>query len=281
MGSTTEIRPIFYASAAEKGTPSLNNCLGKGPNLIELIPAALLRFREHEIAVLADIRKAFLQIEINEKDRDFLRFLWFIDGELRSFRHKRVVFGLTCSPFLLGAVIELHISNILRDITNDKRTTKIMEKLSKSFYVDNCLTSVRSTEELDFFMYTAKEIMENGSFDLRGWEFTHDSSGNRTTLVLGLLFDKMQDTLSINPKVVEKINIEFVTKRMLLSIAHRVFDPIGFTSPVTLLPKLLLKELRKSQTDWDSPVDSDIQQKFLNWLEQLPYLKDIALLATY
>ncbi|XP_043263442.1 uncharacterized protein LOC122403775 [Colletes gigas] len=146
VGSTTEIRPIFDASAAEKGKPSLNNCLEKGPNLIELIPAALLRFREHEIALLADIRKAFLQIEINKKDRDFLRFLWFEDGELKSFRHRRVVFGLTCSPFLLGAVLELHLSNVLQNITNRKWSRETIGKLAKSFYVDNCLTSVRSSE---------------------------------------------------------------------------------------------------------------------------------------
>ena len=60
-------------------------------------------------------------------------------------------------------------------------------------------------------------------------------------------------------------------------MAHRVFDPIGFTSPVTLLPKLLLKELWKIKTEWDSPVDSETQQRFVNWLEQLCYLRDIAI----
>ena len=42
---------------------------------------------------MADIRKAFLQIEINPEDRDYLRFLWVVDGRLKIFRHKRVVFG--------------------------------------------------------------------------------------------------------------------------------------------------------------------------------------------
>ena len=59
----------------EKVFPSLNACLEKGPNLIELIPDTLLRLREHEIVVVADVRKAFLQIEVSSKDRDFLRFL--------------------------------------------------------------------------------------------------------------------------------------------------------------------------------------------------------------
>ncbi|GIY46260.1 uncharacterized protein CEXT_202791 [Caerostris extrusa] len=43
--STTPIRPVFDASSRMKGHPSLNQCLYSGPNLIELIPDILLRFR--------------------------------------------------------------------------------------------------------------------------------------------------------------------------------------------------------------------------------------------
>ncbi|UYV75046.1 hypothetical protein LAZ67_12002228 [Cordylochernes scorpioides] len=47
-----------------------------GPNLIEMIPNLMLRFRIGKFGVVADIKKAFLQIEVNERDRDYLRFLW-------------------------------------------------------------------------------------------------------------------------------------------------------------------------------------------------------------
>ena len=64
--STTAIRPVFDASTRAKDAPSLNMCLEKGPNLIELIPNILIRFREFRIGITADIKKAFLQIEINK-----------------------------------------------------------------------------------------------------------------------------------------------------------------------------------------------------------------------
>jgi hypothetical protein len=85
--STTKIRPVFDASAKEVGSPSLNDCLEEGPNLIELIPAVLLRFRERRVGVSADIKKAFLQISVHLVDRDYLRFLWWDDtsGELEVF----------------------------------------------------------------------------------------------------------------------------------------------------------------------------------------------------
>jgi hypothetical protein len=85
---TTRVRPVFYASARERGQPSLNQCLEKGMNLIEIIPALLLHFRLQRTGIIADIRKAFLQISLCKGDRDFLRFLWVNAEEtLRIFRH--------------------------------------------------------------------------------------------------------------------------------------------------------------------------------------------------
>ncbi|UYV81532.1 hypothetical protein LAZ67_20001463 [Cordylochernes scorpioides] len=62
---TTPIRPVFDASCKKKGLPSLNQCLEKGDNLIELIPDLLLRFRLGKYGIIADMRKAFLQIQPN------------------------------------------------------------------------------------------------------------------------------------------------------------------------------------------------------------------------
>ncbi|GFT34281.1 uncharacterized protein TNCV_2157471 [Trichonephila clavipes] len=72
--STTKIRPVFDASAREKGKPSLNDCLYKGVNLIELIPDILDRFRMYPVGIVADIEKAFLMLSVAPKDRDYLRF---------------------------------------------------------------------------------------------------------------------------------------------------------------------------------------------------------------
>ncbi|GFW19910.1 DUF1758 domain-containing protein [Trichonephila clavipes] len=73
--STTEIRPVFNASSKQKGAVSLNDCLEKGLNFIELIPSMSARFRLYRFGVSAGIRKAFLQISLYQQDRNFLRFL--------------------------------------------------------------------------------------------------------------------------------------------------------------------------------------------------------------
>ena len=39
----------------------------------------MLRFRNHRVALVGDIEKAFLMAHMNETDKDVLRFLWVDD----------------------------------------------------------------------------------------------------------------------------------------------------------------------------------------------------------
>ena len=75
---TTRMRIVYDGSAKTKGpnAVSLNDCSHTGPNLLNDLTAILLRFRVHRIAIIADIEKAFLQIELDKRDRDATRFLW-------------------------------------------------------------------------------------------------------------------------------------------------------------------------------------------------------------
>ncbi len=55
---TTKIRPIYNASSPLTGSLSLNDCLATGPNLIELIPTVLNKFRRNKIgAPVGDRRR--------------------------------------------------------------------------------------------------------------------------------------------------------------------------------------------------------------------------------
>ncbi|XP_015435709.1 PREDICTED: uncharacterized protein LOC107191234 [Dufourea novaeangliae] len=280
--STTKVRPVFDASAKEGNYPSLNQCLEKGPNMIELIPTVLLNFRRSRIGVISDIKKAFLQIGIRNEDRDFLRFLWWKNNktdQIIVYRHARVVFGVSSSPFILGAVIELHLQTILardRRIAGSSRSNSIL-KLMNSFYVDNCVTSVDSNEELQEFMHTATSVMAEGKFELRGWEYTRDDSCGSPTPVLGMLWNKIEDTLSLNPAALEQNETKqkVIMKKTIFSAVHRVFDPIGFACPAMLCPKLLLQKAWVSGIDWDAEVIEEVKTEFLRWIKELPLLKEV------
>ncbi|GFT71098.1 uncharacterized protein TNCV_993431 [Trichonephila clavipes] len=80
---------------------------------------------------------------------NLLRFLWWkvvIPEKAAIYRHRRVVFGVSWfSPFLLVAVLNHHFKQA------PEHLEKAAEKLKDSMYVDNCVASVDSSEELESF----------------------------------------------------------------------------------------------------------------------------------
>ncbi|GFY28737.1 integrase catalytic domain-containing protein [Trichonephila clavipes] len=250
--STSKIRPVFDASARTKGSPSLNDCLEKGPNFIEVIPTILNRFRKYKIGVISDIEKAFLQI-------GFL-------SDIQS--------------FLLGATLNHHLDNAHGNFDN------VAKILRKSFYVDNCVTSFETEEQLQKFIDESKILLSSAHFNLRGWQSNvllnpenfselESQPDNFETMVLGLIWNLKDDCLSCNINC-QKNEGKAITKRSLLSIANHIFDPIGFTAPVTLKPKLILQEIWKLKLKWDENLPKDILNQVKKWVKEIRNLSDVS-----
>ncbi|GFX03241.1 integrase catalytic domain-containing protein [Trichonephila clavipes] len=204
--SLARICPVFDGSAHHGKSCSLNDLVEKRPNLIEMIRAILNRFRLGKIGVLSDIRKAFLRISLHEDDMNFLRFLWWEGGNSEKaviYRHRRVVFGVSCSPFLLAAVLNHHFKQA------PEHLEKAAEKLIDSMFVDNCVASVDSSEELESFQRDSTELLALGKFDLHGWrhsdiesnfdfEDNQQKSDPEEILVLRLMWNVKEDMFSIS-----------------------------------------------------------------------------------
>ncbi|XP_021947712.1 uncharacterized protein LOC110845573 [Folsomia candida] len=296
---TTPVRPVFDASCKTGRNPSLNDCLEKGPNNLELIPSLIQRFREKKIGVIADIRKAFQMVGVDEIDRNYLRFLWWEDyaaKKVQVFRHKRVVFGVNSSPFLLGAVISLHLNGVAdgaTDGTTDGVTDtrkEIAQKLLTSLYVDNCVTSVNSKSEFEEFKTTSIQLLAEAKMDLRQWECGSaegsgigstecglvtggDHTPQELTSVLGLKWNKTEDYLMVEVPRVELP--EVITRRVILSQVQKIFDPMGFLSPATLIPKLILQKTWESKLTWDEDLHVQIKKQFVEWWNQAVTLEQI------
>lgn len=172
--------------------------------MIEEIPNILIKFRENRFGVSSDIRKAFLQIAVCEQDRDFLKFLW-VDAEENEvvYRHRRVVFGVNSSPFLLAATIQYHLEKMKEKqrFSDQPYSNYSLSRLVNGFYVDNCITSVENPETLLKFIQEATLIMLEGKFELVGWEhsqITENEFGEEKCVpILGLTWNTSRDTLSL------------------------------------------------------------------------------------
>ena len=167
---TTKVRLVFDASCKDrKAGTSLNDCLHVGPSLTPFLFDILLRFRENRVALVGDIEKAFLNIEVNPADRDCLRFLWVSDikdkePEIMVYRYRTVVFGFRSSPFLLNAVLQHHIK------TYQEEDPEFASKLLHSFYVDDLVSGCEGKDKALELYQKAKERMLAGGFKLRKWK---------------------------------------------------------------------------------------------------------------
>ena len=130
---------VYGASAkAKKMNISLNESLYRGPVILGDLCSLLLRFGTHETAIIADIKKTFLQISFQEPDRDVTRVLWLkdinkpvISSNIDIFRFTRIIFGIVSSQFILAATIVYHLRS---------KKGPIAKKLMKDLYVDNLIT---------------------------------------------------------------------------------------------------------------------------------------------
>ena len=85
---------------------------------------------------------------------------------------------------------------------------------------------------------------------------------NTTVHVLGLLWNTLTDTLSLVPKPLPPSNI--VSKRNILQDSSQLYDPLGWATPVTIRAKILLQEVWQKQCTWDTPLDDNITDRWLN-----------------
>ena len=146
----------------------MNSCLLAGPSLTPIIMDVLIRFRWYQVALAADIEKAFLMVSVAAHERDCLRFLWFEDilaDNLKMFikRFTRAVFGVISSPFLLNGTLKSHIESYLSE------DPEFVKKISASLYVDDLNSGASTvTEAFDLYM-TSKSRMKDARFNLRKW----------------------------------------------------------------------------------------------------------------
>ena len=71
-----KVRIVFDAAAENNGT-SLNNNLLRGPDSTNCLIGVLIRFRQENTAIVADIKSMLHQVRVREEDQDSLQFLWW------------------------------------------------------------------------------------------------------------------------------------------------------------------------------------------------------------
>ena len=276
---------MFDCAARYKGY-SLNDSLLQGPDLANNLVGVLIRFRQEQIALVADIEAMFHQIRVPPKDRDSLRFLWWQDGDLcknvEEYCMNVHLFGATSSPSCTAFCLR----QCAKDATNHSPET--IRTIERNFYIDDLLKSVHTVQQGVNLVRNIKDALRQGGFRLHKWASNSKEvlvsipasersasqasleidNSSKTERALGILWEINDDTFSFRIKPEQKP----FTRRGLLSIVASLFDPLGLVAPVTLSAKQLLQRLCKEKMGWDDPMSKSDVDNLRAWLESLSFL---------
>ena len=279
-------RVVFDCSAKYKNT-SLNEHLLQGPDMMNSLVGILCRFRKEEIAISCDIEKMFYNFYVDEEDRDYLRFLWLIDGIVKEFRMTVHLFGATSSP----AVATYGLRKLAQN--HQDQFPVAARFIERNFYVDDGITSVANVEDAKRLINDAREVCAKGNLRLHKFicndrevlsyipetektiqeiDLFRDNLSTQRTLGLEWALDT--DMLKFKSSHVQD---KPVTKRGILSTVSQIFDPLGLLSPFILLGKNILQQVNQSGVDWDEEISGDLQGRWKVWLAQLVGLDKITI----
>ena len=262
---TSKIRPVLDGSCKSFNGLSINDLLDEGPSLNPNIVSILLRFRRWLVALLADIRMAFLQVSLHPYFRDLCRFMLKFGDTIRVMRFTRIPFGLSCSPFILNAVIKTHLN--CYEESNAKR------ELSENMFVDDLISGADSLSEASEMYKECNRIIQDAGMVFTKWcsndkdlnLFMNKDQEVVTSKVLGVAYDVYKDLfyfIGLDPSL-----IIFCTKRVIFSFIAKFYDPLGFIQPYIMYGKFILQALWKLNLDWDVEAPEAICKEFNCWLD--------------
>ncbi|KAL0172160.1 hypothetical protein M9458_032471, partial [Cirrhinus mrigala] len=281
-----KIRVVFDCSAKYDGT-ALNDHLLTGPDLTNGLTGVLCRFRKYPITIICDVERMFHRFHVSQEDRDYLRFLWWENGDTNSepkeYCMKVHLFGAASSPGCANYGMKYLACQ------NEREYPAAASFIKGNFYVDDGLIKVENVDAAIKLVQEARNVCAKGKLRLHKFisnnqkvmesipvserangvqdvELGSDEIPVQT--VLGVKWSVNSDTFSFKVALDEKP----ATRRGILSTVASVFDPLGFLAPFLLLGKKVLQEMCQRDIEWDDPLPTELMPQWSSWLNELKSL---------
>lgn len=273
--NSTPLRIVFNSSVRYRGQ-CLNDFWLKGPDLLNDLFGILLRFRENEIGLCGDISKMYHRILIPEIDQHIHRFLWRnleTDREPDVYVKTVLTFGDKPAP----AMAQIALKKTAEEARDEYPVAHKI--LTENVYMDDICDSFHSKKEALNHRKEIDEILKNGGFEIKQWTMTTktenasdvDDSERKTEKVLGVLWNSVKDELHLRSVAVNTDQIMW-TKRNVLSMISKIFDPLGLVSAFLIRAKIELQHLWEEGMDWDTLLDQEKQMFWKRYFDELSSL---------
>ena len=259
--TTTKLRVVFDASAKSSTGVSLNDQLLVGPTVHAPLTDVLLRFRQHRVALTADISRMYRAVLLPEAQRDLHRFVWrrHQHEELKDYRMTRLTFGVSASSFAANMAVK---ANAIQNRETHPRAALVVEE---DFYVDDALTGADSNSEATSLQKELQQLFDKGGFLLRKWKSNKPEvlrhlpehlveqatikelpGEGEFTKVLGINWNTESDSLHLTTSIISSERL--LTKRMLASNIAHVYDLLG--GILQHKNKIMLQQLWVAKIAW-------------------------------
>ncbi|XP_032686449.1 uncharacterized protein LOC116851276 [Odontomachus brunneus] len=286
--STTRLRVVFDASSLTSNGSSLNNHLLTGPKLQTDLSAVILRWRQFRFVYAADIAKMYRQILVDDRDLNFQRILWR-DSSRESasdYQLLTVTYGMACAPFLALRVIQ----QLAQD--EGERYPMAVPILQEHIYVDDVLFGHDDLNALRATRDQLISLLRCGGFELRKWAansaallFDIDDSEHGTACdkslshsdnlnILGVEWNPVLDSFQIRVSMSDDLPR---TKRSILAAIARLYDPLGWVTPVILSAKVLMQTLWRDRFSWDEPIPPSLSCRWQQICDGISRLSNLRL----
>ena len=143
----------------------MNDKLLSGPDLLRNLVGIIFRFREHEIAITADVESMFLQVAVPKEECKVFRFLWRdkTDDEIKIYEYNRHVFGAKSSP----TCANYGFQQAGRD--NKEEFPEAARTIDRNFYMDDLVKSVDTPQEAIECYQQLTATLKRSGFALKKW----------------------------------------------------------------------------------------------------------------
>ncbi|CAI6371615.1 unnamed protein product [Macrosiphum euphorbiae] len=279
-----KIRVVFDASATSYSGFSLNDCLLPGPKLQRDVVDVLLLYRVHRFAFTTDISKMYRQVSVSPSHRRYQHILWRSSPEqmLQAYELNTVTYGVNCAPYLAIKVLR----SIAEQDCNDLPFIK--EALLYQTYVDDICAGGDTLDEALSLQDGLIQVLHGAGMELKKWAsnvpvlldkipsedrtcepLSLDDSAGTGTKVLGLQWSHQDDAFMYTFQPERHVS----TKRGMLSLIARMFDPLGLLSPVTFFAKTLMQRVWKAGLSWDEQLPLDMAEVWRSFVVDLSNLQ--------
>lgn len=285
---TTKLRVVFNASMKTSSGYSLNDMMEKGPNLQKDILALITKWRSFKYVLTADIEKMYRQILLHEDQQPLQQIVWRSSPHdlLQEMQLCTVTYGTKAAPYLA--------MRTLKQLAIDEGDNypEAKKALLTDCYVDDVITGHHTIEKTINLQKQLYDLLKKGGFILRKWatndpailqhlpeqqksqQITFNFKQEEATKTLGIEWNQTKDVFGFNWELPTP-NEQKYTKRKLLSDISKIFDPLGWLAPTTVLAKLLFQKLWTQNLTWDDVLPSEILKEWKHMHSELKSLKKI------